>query len=165
MTAHFCQECGTRMELRPVEDRDVPHCPNCGFIAWRNPLVATMVIVATPGGIVLGRRAIEPGKGLWCLPGGFVNEDEEPKGAAVRECDEEIRAEVEISGLLDVYHITRGDGRGMIGIAYTGRLADGEAPAPGPEMLEVGLFAPDNLPELAFDSHRRAVADWKRARD
>lgn len=160
----FCQECGAEMEPRPVEGRDVPHCPRCGFIAWRNPLVATMVVVVTPGGLVLGRRAIEPGLGLWCLPGGFVNEDEEPLRAAVRECEEEIGAKVEIDSLQDVYHITRGDGRGMIGIAYTGRLPEGEAPSAGPEMLEVGLFAADNLPELAFASHRRAIADWRKAR-
>jgi 8-oxo-dGTP diphosphatase len=149
------------MELRPVEGRDIPHCPSCGFIAWRNPLVATMVVVETPGGILLGRRGIEPGLGLWCLPGGFVNEEEEPREAAARECQEEISARVEIDSLLDVYHITRGDGRGMIGIAYTGRLAKGESPSPGSEMLEVGLFSPEALPELAFASHRRAVADWR----
>jgi 8-oxo-dGTP diphosphatase len=150
------------MEVRQVEGRDVPHCPSCGFIAWRNPLVATMVVVGTPDGIVLGRRAIEPGLGLWCLPGGFVNEDEPPLEAAARECAEEILARVEITSLLDVYHITRGDGRGMIGLAYRGRLAEGESPAAGAEMLEVGLFTAGNLPELAFTSHRRAISDWLR---
>jgi len=148
------------MELRQVEGREVPHCASCGFIAWRNPLVATMVVVETPAGIVLGRRGIEPGLGLWCLPGGFVNEEEDPREAASRECAEEIRARVEIDSLLDVYHITRGDGRGMIGVAYTGHLADGEAPSAGSETTEVGSFKLDALPELAFASHRRAIADW-----
>jgi ADP-ribose pyrophosphatase YjhB (NUDIX family) len=150
------------MELREVEGRAIPHCPKCGFVAWKNPLVATMVVVETPGGIVLCRRAIEPGQGLWCLPGGFVNEDEAPADAAARECQEEILARVEITSLLDAYHIVRGDGRGMVGIAYTATLAGGESPGPGPEMLEVGLFAPDNLPSLAFSSHRRAIDDWRR---
>ena len=160
MSARFCQECGTRMELRQVEGRDVPHCPACGYVAWRNPLVATMVVVETTEGIVLGRRGIEPGFGLWCLPGGFVNEEEDPKEAAARECEEEIRARVEIDSLLDVYHITRGDGRGMVGIAYTGRLPDGATPSAGSETTEVGFFKVDALPELAFASHRRAIADW-----
>lgn len=152
------------MEKRRIEDREVPACPQCGFIAWRNPTVATMVIIETPGGIVLGRRSIEPGYGLWCLPGGFVNEDEAPVDAAARECEEEIKAKVEIGGLLGVYHIVRGDGAGMVGIAFRASLREGESPAPGHEMLEVGLFAPDNLPELAFGSHRQAVADWVRGR-
>ena len=165
MTARFCQECGARMEVRQVEGRDVPHCPSCGFVAWRNPLVATMVIVATPGGIVLGRRGIEPGLGLWCLPGGFVNEDEEPIESARRECQEEIEAKVEIDRLLDVYHITRGDGRGMVGIAYLGHLEDGQSPRSGPEMTEVDVFGTDNLPRLAFASHRRAIDEWLGAKD
>ena len=160
MVVKFCQQCGHAMEPRDIDGREVPVCPACGFIAWSNPTVAAMVIVDTPGGLVLGRRSIEPGYGLWCLPGGFVNEDEAPIEAAVRECREEIMAEVEIGALLDVYHIIRGDGRGMVGIAYTGTLAPGESPSAGSEMLEVGLFAPDNLPELAFSSHRRAIADW-----
>jgi ADP-ribose pyrophosphatase YjhB (NUDIX family) len=164
VNAKYCQQCGHAMEPRDIDGREVPVCPACGFTAWNNPVVATMVIIETPGGLVLGRRSIEPGYGLWCLPGGFVNEEEHPAEAAARECLEEIRAKVTIGSLLDVYHIVRGDGRGMVGIAYLAGLEDGEAPSTGSEMLEVGLFAPDNLPELAFASHRRAIADWARAR-
>ncbi len=148
------------MALSQIEGREIPVCPRCGFTAWRNPLVATMVIVETAGGVVLGRRSIEPGYGLWCLPGGFVNEDEHPAAAAARECQEEIAARVEISGLLGIYHITRADGRGMVGIAYLARLREGQVPSAGSEMLEVGLFKPDNLPEMAFSSHRTALGDW-----
>jgi hypothetical protein len=50
----------------------------------------------------------------------------------------------------------------MVAIAYVASLEDGEAPSAGHEMLEVGLFAPDSLPELAFSSHRQAIADWIR---
>ena len=164
MTAKFCQQCGHALEPRDIDGRQVPVCPACGFTAWNNPTVATMVVIQTPGGLILGRRSIEPGYGFWCLPGGFVNEEEPPAQAAARECLEEIRARVRIDNLLDVYHITRGDGGGMVGIAYVGTLEEGEAPSAGHEMLEVGLFAPDNLPELAFPSHRRAIADWARTR-
>jgi 8-oxo-dGTP diphosphatase len=150
------------MEPRDIDGRQVPVCPACGFTAWSNPVVATMVVIETPGGLILGRRSIEPGYGLWCLPGGFVNEEEAPAEAAARECLEEIRSKVGIDSLLDVYHIIRGDGRGMVGIAYVASLEEGEVPVAGSEMLEVGFFAPDNLPELAFPSHRRAIADWLR---
>jgi 8-oxo-dGTP diphosphatase len=164
MTAKYCQECGHLLEPREIDGRTVPVCPACGFTAWSNPVVATMVVIETPGGLILGRRSIEPGYGLWCLPGGFVNEEEPPAEAAARECLEEIGAKVRIGSLLDVYHIIRGDGRGMVAIAYLGRLEEGESPSAGHEMLEVGLFAPDNLPELAFPSHRRAIGDWARTR-
>ena len=162
--AKFCQQCGHELEPRDIDGRTVPVCPACGFTAWSNPVVATMVVVETPGGLILGRRSIEPGYGLWCLPGGFVNEEEPPAEAAARECLEEIQAKVRIESLLDVYLIIRGDGRGMVAVAYVATLEEGEAPSAGHEMLEVGLFAPDNLPELAFPSHRRAIADWARVK-
>jgi ADP-ribose pyrophosphatase YjhB (NUDIX family) len=160
MAVEFCQQCGHAMGSREIEGRIVPACPQCGFIAWRNPLVVTMVVVEAAGGIVLGKRAIEPGYGLWCLPGGFVNEDEAPEEAAARECEEEIAARVEIVALLGLYHIVRGDGRGLVGIAYRASLRDEDSPSAGNEMLEVGVFAPNNLPEMAFESHLRAVKDY-----
>lgn len=158
--AHFCLKCGTRLTLRIIEGRELEACPACDFILWRNPVVATMVVVEAPAGIVLGRRSIEPGYGLWCLPGGFVNDDEHPEAAAVRECREEIGAGVEITSLLGIYHIVRGDGTGMLGLAYRARLADGETASAGSEMLEVGFFTPHDLPPMAFPSHRQALSDW-----
>ena len=90
---------------RLIDGRELEACPNDSFVLWRDPKVATAVVVEVDGGIVLGRRSIEPGYGLWCLPGGFVNDDEDPAAAATRECLEEINAEVELTGLIGVYHI------------------------------------------------------------
>ena len=119
-------------------------------------MVATVVVEAG-GGIVLGRRAIEPGRGLWCLPGGFVNHDEGPAQAAVRECREEISAEVELINLLGVYHVAKANASSIVGIAYRGRIVDGSISA-GSEMLEVGVFRLDALPAIAFPSHREVLA-------
>jgi 8-oxo-dGTP diphosphatase len=118
------------------------------------------VVVEVGGGIVLGRRSIEPGYGLWCLPGGFVNDDEDPAAAAARECLEEISAPVELTGLIGVYHIAKTGAPSMVGIAYRARLVDGARPSPGAEMLEVGVFELDSLPELAFPSHRTVLAEY-----
>ena len=144
-----------------LEERQLEACPRCQFVLWRDPKVVTIVVVETEAGeVVLGRRATEPGYGWWCLPGGFVNDDEHPADAAVRECMEEIGAEVEITGLLGVYHIPKRDAPSMVGIAYTGRVRPGATPGAGPEMLEVDAFQPDGLPELAFPSHSLAMRDW-----
>jgi ADP-ribose pyrophosphatase YjhB (NUDIX family) len=161
--AHYCINCGHELEPMVVEGRQLEGCPDCEFVLWRDPKVATAVVVEAEGGIVVGRRGIDPGYGLWCLPGGFVNDDEHPQAAAARECLEEICAEVEITGLLGVYHIPKHNAPSMIGIAYRARL-QGE-PSPGPEMLEVGIFPPDRLPELAFPSHRQVMSDWLDGRE
>jgi ADP-ribose pyrophosphatase YjhB (NUDIX family) len=145
---------------RVIEGREVEACPNDSFILWHDPKVATAVVVEADGGVVIGRRAIEPGYGLWCLPGGFVNADEDPGVAAIRECMEEIGAPVELTGLLGVYHIPKATAASMVGIAYRARIIDGIAPTAGPEMLEVGVFALDSLPPLAFPSHQLVLAEY-----
>jgi len=83
--AHFCVNCGAPLVTKLIEGREHEVCPNDSFVLWRDPKVAAAVVVESEGCIVLGRRAIEPGRGLWCLPGGFVNDDEDPATAAVRE--------------------------------------------------------------------------------
>jgi 8-oxo-dGTP diphosphatase len=160
---HFCINCGAPLELRVIEGREVEACPNDSFVLWHDPKVSTAVVVEVDGGIVLGRRAIEPGYGLWCLPGGFVNDDEDPEAAAARECLEEISAPVELTGLIGVYHIAKTGAPSMVGIAYRGRLVDGARPSAGPEMLEVGVFELDSLPELAFPSHKTVIDEYVRS--
>ena len=135
-------------------------CPNDDFVLWHDPKVVTAVVVEAPGGVLLGRRGIEPGRGLWCLPGGFVNDDEAPLDAAVRECWEEIGAAVEVTGLVGVYHIAKTGAPSMVGIGYLARLKDGDTARPGSEMLELEVFALESLPPLAFPSHRQILGDY-----
>jgi ADP-ribose pyrophosphatase YjhB (NUDIX family) len=147
-----------------IEGRELEACPNDDFVLWRDPKVASAVVVEVDGGVVLGRRAIEPGYGLWCLPGGFVNDDEHPADAAVRECMEEIGAAVELTSLIGVYHVPKQDAPSMVGIAYRARLADGAQLEAGPEMLEVKVFDVGSLPPLAFPSHRQVMDEFLKSR-
>lgn len=160
---HYCVLCGTALVMRVIEGREVEACPNDEFVLWHDPKVTTAVVVDVEGGVVLGRRSIEPGRGLWCLPGGFVNDDEDPWAAAARECMEEICAPVEQTRLIGVYHIAKRNAPSMVGIAYHATLASGSRPSPGTEMLEVGVFALDALPQLAFPSHRKVLEDYASA--
>ena len=155
--AHFCINCGSPLEVRVVDGREVEACPNDDFVLWRDPKVVAAVVVEVDGKIVAGRRAIEPGYGLWCLPGGFVDQNEDPAAAAVRECREEIGADVELTGLLGVYHIPKTTAPSIVGIAYQARLGPGATISAGAEMLEVRAFPAGELPDLAFPSHRAIV--------
>jgi ADP-ribose pyrophosphatase YjhB (NUDIX family) len=152
------------LETRVIEGRELEACPNDDFVLWRDPKVASAVVVEVDGGVVLGLRAIEPGYGLWCLPGGFVNDDEHPADAAMRECMEEISAAVELTSLIGVYHVSKRDAHSIVGIAYRARLAHGAQLKAGAEMLEVRVFPLDSLPSLAFPSHRQVLDEFIKSR-
>jgi len=162
--AHYCIKCGSELETRVIEGRELEACPHDDFVLWRDPKVASAVVVEVDGGVVLGRRAIEPGYGLWCLPGGFVNDDEHPADAAMRECMEEIGAAVELTSLIGVYHVAKREAHSIVGIAYRARIVDGAQLDAGAEMLEVRVFPIDSLPALAFPSHRQVLDEFLKSR-
>jgi len=157
---HYCVKCGASLEPRVIEGRTFEACPNDDFVLWHDPKVVTSVVLEMGGGVLLGRRSIEHGLGLWCLPGGFVNDDEHPRDAAIRECAEEVLADVEITGLIGVYHIAKRNAPSMVGIAYRARPANGSRPAAGVEMSELGVFSAESLPQLAFPSHRQILDEY-----
>jgi ADP-ribose pyrophosphatase YjhB (NUDIX family) len=110
---------------------------------------------------LLVRRAIDPKFGYWCLPAGYVEYDEGPVEAVLREVKEETGLIVRVTGLMAAYHV-RSDPRGMgVIIIYRAAPMDGKL-TPGDDASEVQFFAPQELPrDLAFASTRRALLRWK----
>src|ERR1700693_3890535 len=162
--SHYCVLCGAELVARVIEGREGEACPTDDFVLWHDPKVTTAVVIEVDGGVVLGRRSIEPGRGQWCLPGGFVNDDEHPWEAAARECVEAICAAVEMPRLIGVCHIPKQSAPSMVNIAYLARIAGGSRPSPGMEMLEVGVFSTDSLPPLAFPSHIEVLNEYSRSK-
>jgi ADP-ribose pyrophosphatase YjhB (NUDIX family) len=119
------------------------------------------VLAQRDGKVVLVRRAVVPALGSWCLPSGFVEYDEGPEQAAVREFQEETGLKVRLTDLLDVRQYKdelRGPG---VVILYRGQIVGGEMSA-GDDASEVGLFGPDELPDdIAFATHRQVLAGWQ----
>jgi 8-oxo-dGTP diphosphatase len=152
----FCPRCATPVEDRLFEGRPRPTCPACAYIAFSDPKVAAAVLVERDGQVLLIRRAIDPGKGLWCFPGGYVDFAEDPVVAATRECREETGLDVADLRLLDVAF----NGR-VIVITYATTTFAGD-PAPGDDADRVSWFAADNLPPLAFGTMEQAIGRWKR---
>ena len=157
----YCPHC--RAEL--IDERSFGRtrrvCPECGLVHFRDPKVGAGALVEWDGKVVLVRRGVLPALGSWCLPSGFVEYDEGPEQAAVREFLEETGLEVQLTGLLDVRQYTN-DARGPgVVILYRGQVVGGE-PRPGDDASEVGFFGPDELPEdIAFATHRRVLAQWR----
>lgn len=154
----YCSSCGAKTETRVIGRQRLSVCEACDRIFFRNPKVVVTALIEDQGRVLLVRRDIEPGRGLWGLPGGFVDWDEHPEQAVVRECSEEIAVRVEPLELLSVEHVLMDD-EGIVILPYRARLVSGE-PVAADEVQQVGWFSPDALPPLAFASHRKVLQHW-----
>ncbi len=155
----YCPQCGTLVEERLFEGRPRPTCPHCHYVAFADPKVAATVLVEHAGNLLLVRRNIEPARGLWCFPGGYVDFGEDPVTAAARECYEEAGMVVTDLELLDVSF----NGR-VIAITYHA-IATTDATVPGDDADLAAWFLPSELPPIAFTSVERAIAIWQARRD
>ena len=158
---NFCPNCGTALHFGEVagEHRERLSCPACGHILYVNPrLVVTTLPITDDGRIVLLRRGIDPGKGQWAQPGGFLEVDETVNQAAIRETWEETRLVVEPGEIVGLY--TRLEAA-VVTIVFEARIVGGEAQTT-PEALEVATFAPSDIPwsGLAFRTTTYALRDW-----
>ncbi len=158
----FCPRCGHELERREQAGRVRDVCPSCGFVYYHNPLPGVAVIVERPEGLVLVRRKYPPQAGGWCFPAGFVEAGESSEQTAVRECREETGLEVAIDRLVGVYSFDD-DPPGGVVIFYTAHEVGGSLRA-GDDAAEVRIFPPEEMPRLAFRTHREALERWKRER-
>lgn len=152
-------------ERRVPEGDDKPRlvCPDCEYVAYENPkIVVGAVATSADGRILLCRRAIEPRRGFWTLPAGYLELGESPDEGARREALEEANARIELDGLLAVYSILR---ISQVQLFYRARLID-ESVSAGIESLEVRLCAWDEIPwgELAFPTVHWALQHFAATR-
>lgn len=159
----FCPRCGHRFEVAEVEGSARLKCPACEFIYFADPKVAAGVLVERDGQVLLGRRRWNPGKGKWYLPSGFVDYGESVVLAAQREVYEETGLTVEATGLLGVwdFDLAVGEKKGIL-IFYRGRIVAG-TPTAADDVIELGWFTPETLPEMAFSTHREIISLWQRS--
>lgn len=122
------------------------------------PKIGVGAMIVEAGRLLLVRRAMEPQKGLWSLPAGYLDAGESPAETAVRETREETGLEVQVTGLVDVFHNPPGAGASVF-LLYRGERVPGnnDAPVAADDADAVGFFARDELPPLAFASTFAAV--------
>jgi len=143
------------LETRTVGDRPRRACPACGYIHYTDPKVGVGLLVVENGQLLLVRRAVEPARGRWSLPAGFLDHGEDPRETAAREALEETGLIVAIEELVDVFHNPPGNGASIF-ILYRARRLSGQ-PVPGDDADDARFFPLDTLPELAFPSTRAMV--------
>jgi ADP-ribose pyrophosphatase YjhB (NUDIX family) len=145
-----CRACGGEVRYQtPADDnRDRATCIVCTTIHYENPLNVVGTLPVWHDRVLLCRRAIEPRRGLWTLPAGFMELGETTAQGAIRETTEEAGARVELEGLYSLINVVR---VGQVHLFYRARLLGADF-APGTESLEVKLFAEDEVPwdEIAF---------------
>jgi ADP-ribose pyrophosphatase YjhB (NUDIX family) len=154
--ARFCPRCAAEAQVR--HPRSIV-CPACGYQAYYNPKpVAAAIPFDADGRVWLLRRAIEPSRGLWTFPGGFVDLGESVPDAVHREAMEEMELELELGGLVGVY--SRPEDRVVL-IVYRATVKPDCVPAVGDEADEIRAFAPEEIPwdELGFWSTEKALRD------
>lgn len=157
----FCPACGGTLEKRSLKSTEPDRlvCAACGFVFYLDPKVAVGTIIRTDDErLVLVRRAIEPGYGLWVFPGGFVDRGEELAKAAVREAREESGLDVRLDRLVNIYSYPDA---AVIIVVYAATALAGEL-CGDDECLEARLFHADEIPwnDLAFRSTTEALKDY-----
>ncbi len=150
----FCSNCGARLpeekEIPPGDNLPRHICGSCGTIHYQNPRIIVGCIPVWEHRILMCRRAIEPRKGFWTIPAGFMENQETLEVGAQRECMEEANAEVDIGAVHTVYSIPHIN---QVYIIFLSKLKNLDF-SPGPESLETVLMEASEIPwdEIAFSS-------------
>ena len=159
----YCPHCATPLVTRQVGDKARRACPACDFIYFTDPKVGVGVLVVEEGRILLVRRRMNPGRGKWSIPAGFLDRGEDPREVAAREVEEETGLRVTVQELVDVYYNPPPPDAGAaphagasVFILYRGERIGGTLVA-GDDADAAAFFPPEKLPELAFASTRDAV--------
>jgi ADP-ribose pyrophosphatase YjhB (NUDIX family) len=157
----FCSECGSdklRMTM-PYGDIGLRHvCASCGAIHYSRHSMVAACVATWNDRILLCQRAIEPYRGMWTIPGGYVEIGETLQEAAMREAREEAHAETTDLRLLAIYNLPMFS---EVYALFTARLVHPEVSA-GEESLQVKLVAPEEIDwqSLAFPMVREALRHW-----
>lgn len=160
----YCPYCATELieQMRFAKLRLV--CPNCDFIRFQDPKVAVIALVIHKGQVLLVRRAVNPAKGKWALPGGYMDAGEMPRQALEREIDEEVGLTIDVEELLAIYPMHNGPGQAVgIVLAFRATPAN-DRPGPftvGDDANAAGWFASADIPnDLAFESTQTLIEEW-----
>ncbi|MGE3269258.1 MAG: NUDIX hydrolase [Chloroflexota bacterium] len=156
-----CIRCGTLTQEIMRGGVLRPACPACGWVYFAKNATGAALLIVEDGKVLLVQRAHEPYLGQWMLPAGFVEYGELAEETAVREAEEETGLQVELAGLWGFYYGSD-DPRNVAHLAvYQAHRIGGELVA-GDDAMAAEFFGRDELPaEIAFQAHRRSLADWR----
>ena len=153
----YCTRCGGELAECEIDGKARLKCPSCGHIQYINPTPAAGVCLIENDRILLVQRAVEPKKGMWQIPAGFLEVDEDVEACAVREIKEETNLDIQIEGTTGVYSVFDDPRYVCLLILYRGRIVGGDLKA-GDDAADARFFSPEELPPIAFESHEKVIA-------
>lgn len=152
-----CPACGSHVQYRipPDDNRERAVCPACSRIHYENPLNVVGTLPAWNDQVLLCLRNIEPRRGFWTLPAGFMELGETTSQGALRETQEEAGAHIELVQLFSVMNVRQ---VGQVHLYYLAKLTDTHLD-PGPETIEARLFTEAEIPwdQIAFRTVRETL--------
>jgi 8-oxo-dGTP diphosphatase len=160
----YCPDCGLPLPApsEPSERLRSQSCSACGAVHYLTAKPSAGALVVRGGKVLLGRRAIDPARGLWDIPGGFLDPWEHPADGAAREVAEETGLVVRPTEVFGIFVDTYAGRYCLLNICYLAEVVSGEE-QPGEEVEELRWFGPDELPnDLATEKDRQALALWRR---
>ncbi|SFR13269.1 NUDIX domain-containing protein [Desulfoscipio geothermicus] len=150
----FCPKCGGKLYYCDNHGQPRLTCASCTYIFFENPVAGVAAIVLNDKKqILLGRRKNGNYAGLWCIPCGFVEYDEDVYHAVRREFKEETNLDIEVVRVYTVQSNFHDPECHTVGIWFLARVTGGELLA-GDDLAEAGYFNLDNIPPLAFPTDR-----------
>jgi 8-oxo-dGTP diphosphatase len=157
----FCPRCGQRLALAQVGDNPArPVCAGCGFVQFRNPTPSVSVMVIDGDRVLLGQRGGDPGRGLWALPSGYIEYDEDYLTAAVREVKEETGLDVVIVCTLNIVSTMLSPRLHFVNLCLLARVTGGTLAADD-DLAAVAWFPLIGpLPEMAFQEDIDIIARY-----
>jgi ADP-ribose pyrophosphatase YjhB (NUDIX family) len=162
----FCPRCSAPLAKGEKFGRVRRYCRYCGFIHFVEPKVAVAAVVTHGERVLLVRRNAIPRIGFWALPAGYMDADELPDEALVREVAEETGIPVTIAGLQGVAPLAGWRERRGILLLYRA-TADSTRLLPGDDVSEARWFGRADVPwdELAFESTAEQLRKWLNSSD
>ena len=151
MNYKYCSRCGVLLEMKESGGRQRPTCPQCGFIVFLPFSIGAGGLLIQDGRVLLIQRKLPPGAGQWTLPSGYVEIDETPDEAVVREVFEESGLRTRAVGLIAVWHTPRQESQDawyVFGMQLDGPLTDLKPGGDGVETQRAGFFAPSEFAAL-----------------
>lgn len=152
----YCPKCGGKLEYKPQKEKLRLTCVKCMYVFYENPIVGVAAIVLDEENrVLLGRRATSY-RGLWCIPCGYVEYDEDIYDAVVREFKEETNLDIVIESVFTVQSNFHNPETHTVGVWFFTRVVGGELKA-SDDLDQLAFFALDELPPLAFPGDQKVL--------